>query len=107
VSPAAVLGGCPEKLTLRALVHNVGSLAAPAGIIVEFYEGTDDAAVPIATASTDGVLVPGGTRVVEVEIDAPAGPTDYRVVVDPSDVVPECGDAANNSATLLGAACPK
>ena len=99
------LTGCPDSVTLRARVRNVGNLGVAAGVPVTFYEGT--LAMPgatIGTAMTMVDLLPGASTV--VTMDAPLvgdPPYEFHVVVDDDgaggSIVEECRED-NNDAEL-------
>ncbi|GAB5546275.1 MAG: hypothetical protein SangKO_060350 [Sandaracinaceae bacterium] len=99
-----LLDGCPESATLRARITNEGSLGAPAGVQVSFYEGSPDMrGALLGTVPTTVPLLPGATTVVELADVALAGapPYAFTAVVDDdgSDVgaVTECDEDDNAS----------
>jgi hypothetical protein len=92
------------KHVLRARVANQGSLGVPAGIEVTFYEGTDATGTVLGTATTQQSLLPGGSTVVTLEVDAPQSAqdsADYFAVVDGGEsggTTVECDDSNNTDA---------
>jgi hypothetical protein len=105
VSLAVLVAGCPDEVTLRATVFNLGEAAAPAGVAVTFHLGVDAGAPELGVGATDVALAPGGSAVVELVTAAPDGPANYFADVDGDQQVVECLEA-NNGALVFGAACP-
>ena len=97
----AILEGCPERVTLRARVRNVGNLGAPAGVPVSFYRGPITAPGPlIGTVPTDVPLLPGASTAVTIEAPLEGDPPyTFHAVVDDdgsgAGVVAECNEGGN------------
>ena len=97
------LTGCPDSVTLRARVRNVGNLGVSAGVPVTFYEGT--LAMPggvIGTVSTAVDLLPGASTLVEIEAPLVGDPPyEFHVRVDDdgagASIVEECREDNNDS----------
>ena len=101
-----VLDGCPASALLRARITNEGSLGAPAGVPVSFYEGTPDArGALLGTVSTSVSLLPGATTVVELADVALSGEAPYAFVAVVDDdgtgagIIIEC-DEDDNAGTI-------
>ncbi len=101
---------CLDKLVLQATVWNKGAQGVLAGVEVAFYEGPDASGMLLGTAVTGKDLLPGGSETIELEVMAPAEPTDYYVEVDKASMgdgdVIECLED-NNSGKVTAAQCPK
>ncbi|HEY8376714.1 MAG TPA: FG-GAP-like repeat-containing protein, partial [Nannocystis sp.] len=72
VELAIGLGFCPQQLELIATVRNEGALGVPAGVVVDFYEGQDASGTLLASTTTVGPLLPGGSEKVHLLVPAPA-----------------------------------
>jgi hypothetical protein len=97
-----------SQLALRARVTNLGALGVPAGIAVEFHEGTSAADPIVGTGTTSIALLPGQSTQVVALVPAPTVDTDYFVVVDggsTTGTVVEC-DETNNDDGATDVACP-
>lgn len=101
VSLALGFDKCDDELVLIATVHNVGSVDAPAGFDVSFYEGTDNSGIKLATMPTSEPLTPGSSTDVVFAVFAPPmdEPRDYYV-----EIHDEC-DIDNNDAVVTDAVC--
>jgi CARDB/FG-GAP-like repeat len=102
---------CPDAITLRAHVKNLGSLGVAAGVSVDFYLGTDATGTLIQSAVTTQALLPGESQDVTVQFPT-AGqtpPFNFFVVVDggatSASKVNECNED-NNGAGTPQVACP-
>ncbi|MDC0668084.1 FG-GAP repeat domain-containing protein [Nannocystis radixulma] len=109
LSLAADVAQCPAEFVLVASIHNAGSLGAPAGVDVSFYEGLNDSGTLLGTVATSEAIVPGGSTQVTLAIAAPPAdmPANFFAVIDPGadgGVVQECLEN-NNDAILTQAAC--
>ncbi len=97
------LTGCPDNVTLRARVRNVGNLGVGAGVPVTFYNGP--LAMPgaaIGTVMTMVDLLPGASTVVEIEAPLVGDPpSEFHVRVDDDaaggSIVEECREDNNDS----------
>ena len=100
-------GSCPAALTLRVRIWNRGAALVAQGVPVAVYQGSGT--TPVAVANTTRAIIPGQSETVVVEVPAPPGPTDLRVVVNDDGTgqgfVGECR-AENNATVLRGARCP-
>ncbi|NUP14407.1 MAG: hypothetical protein HOW73_50905 [Polyangiaceae bacterium] len=103
---------CPNRIELRAIVQNAGSLGVPADVKVDFYEGGPIGnGTLIGSATTQNALLPGQFEVVTWLVDAEvSSPGDYYVVVDGTepeqpDSVNECLED-NNAAAVTDVKCP-
>ncbi len=112
VQLAIGLGNCPTELELIATVRNEGALGVPAGVVVDFYAGTDATGLLLGTGNTAKALLPGGSTKVKLLVPAPADDAtqDYYVEVDMASkgdgAVLECNEDNNGGQTTM-AACPK
>ncbi|MBZ5714870.1 FG-GAP repeat domain-containing protein [Nannocystis pusilla] len=109
LSLAADVAQCPAEFVLVATIHNEGSLGAPAGIDVRFYEGLNDSGALLGTVPTTEAIVPGGSTQVTLAVPAPPAdmPGNFFAVIDPGPdggVIQECLEN-NNDALLTQAAC--
>ena len=97
---------CPDALTLRARVKNLGSLGVPAGVGIDFYEGTPPAGTPVGGAVTKTALLPGASEVVEVSfpVASKTPPFSFFAIVDSASLVDECVED-NNGASAEGLQC--
>lgn len=97
------LTGCPDDVTLRARVRNVGNLGVSAGVPVTFYNAP--LAMPgaaIGTVMTTVDLLPGASTVVEIEAPLVGDPPfEFHVRVDDDaaggSIVEECREDNNDS----------
>ena len=101
---------CPGGILLRARVKNEGSLGVPAGVKVDFYEGTGAQGTPFAEAATTRALLPGESEVVPTTfpIAGKTPPFAFFVTVDGGSVqgvVQECLED-NNSSGAGSVVCP-
>ena len=96
-------GGCPGDLQVVATVRNRGDFAAPSGVTVTLYRGTDDSGELVSTESTAAALPPGGEVTLSWS-EASDMSSDYFVVVDSDDAVLEC-DETNGTASAVDVAC--
>jgi hypothetical protein len=103
------LDKCSAELVLQATIYNEGALGVPAGVLVSFYEGTDNTGMKLATLPTTEALLTGGSTTVKFTVDAPPqGQTkDYYVEVDQGNdgIINECLED-NNGALVSDAECP-
>lgn len=99
--------GCPTSLTLRATVHNVGSLGIEAGLLVEAFAGHDPSGTALGQATTKTALLPGQTEDVDlaVQVATLSPPYAFFVRVDGASAVDEC-DESNNGRGMDGVLCP-
>jgi hypothetical protein len=106
VSAGVSLSLCGSAIELLATVRNEGSLGAPAGITVTFYQGTDNTGTQIGSVVTTVPLLPGESETVSLLQTAPAAITDYYIEINATGavIVPEC-DTTNNGDGTLGY-CP-
>jgi hypothetical protein len=91
-----------NEIVLKARVSNIGALGVPAGVQVDFYEGTDTSGTFLGSGTTTESLLPGASTVVELTVPAPASATDYFVLVNAQGgalVVVECDDTNNTDLT--------
>ncbi|UCG71056.1 MAG: hypothetical protein JSV09_08690, partial [Thermoplasmata archaeon] len=90
-----------EIITIYAEVHNVGTITTPSDVLVRFYDG--DPAMggsQIGAEQNAGVIVSGGSSIVQVNWDTTgqAGDNEIVVVVDPGDSISEPENENNNKA---------
>ena len=110
-SLAVSLEECSEKLVLQATIYNEGALGVPAGINVQFYEGTDNQGMNLGSKVTNEALLTGGSTTVTWEVMAPppGQTTNYFVEVDyginNNGIIQECNND-NNGAVVTDAECP-
>lgn len=87
-----------EQLLIR--VGNAGSLFAPEGVVVRFYDGDPIPGNEIGSKATSVPLEPGEYEDVSISIgDGPIDLANVTVVVDPDDEIRECRED-NNSYTI-------
>ncbi len=91
---------------LQARVSNIGALGVPPGAVVTFYQGSDSSGTSLGSATTTEALLPGGSTVVTLAVQAPVADTDYYAEVDGTTAVTvaEC-DLANNDAQVTQVGC--
>jgi hypothetical protein len=101
---------CPDGITIRARVKNLGSLGVPAGVKVDFYLGPDATGTHLGTRLTTVPLLPGASERIDL-VWPVSGPPPYtfHVVVDgtagSSSAFDECNEG-NNDASTPAVACP-
>ena len=104
------LAGCPERVTLRARVSNLGSLGVLPGIPVSFYEGPPGAGgALLGTADTMAPLLPGASSIVELSVPLSGeAPFSFHAIVDRDGAsegeIAEC-DEDNNTGLLTDVDC--
>jgi hypothetical protein len=78
------LAGCPERVTLRARVSNLGSLGVLPGVPVSFYDGAPGTGgALLGTASTTVPLLPGASSIVELPVSLSGeAPFSFHAIVD-------------------------
>jgi len=98
---------CPDGLEIRARVKNKGSLGAPAGARVTFYEGTSAAGVKLGEGVTKKALLPGESEVVSLVVSTKIGSQSVYATVDggAASTLHEC-TSDNNGAGAGGVKCP-
>ncbi|MEM6789064.1 MAG: hypothetical protein AAF928_03960 [Myxococcota bacterium] len=89
---------CPNAIKLAAVVTNVGSSGAPAGIEIAFAR-VDVGPTVLGTVTTQTVILPGGSETLTFDFLNP--PDDVNLVfeatTDPADLVEECDDEDNTA----------
>lgn len=83
----ADLAGCPDALTIKARVDNIGARGVAAGVPVTFYAGEPgEGGAALGTAHTDQILLAGDGAWVELTVPEPpvgmTGTIRVHVVVD-------------------------
>jgi hypothetical protein len=99
---------CPDALTLRARVKNLGALGVGSGVKVDFYLGSDATGMLIGSGVTMKALLPGESDVVSVAftVAGQTPPFSFFVVVDGgASAINECRED-NNGASTPPIACP-
>ena len=95
-----------STVTLRATVLNDGNTEARE-VLVQFVDGTNNAATPIGEQQTIAVIPAGGSGIAEVSYDTaalsglPAGDRKIKVVVDPHNFIAEAKETDNTSEETL------
>jgi uncharacterized repeat protein (TIGR01451 family) len=89
-------------VTLRATVLNDGNTEARE-VLVQFVDGTNNAATPIGEQQTIEVIPAGGSGIAEVTYDTAGKPGDrkIKVVVDPHNFLAEPKESDNTSEETL------
>jgi hypothetical protein len=102
-----------EKFRATARIGNAGQALAPAGVVVEFYEGTPEEGQLLGTAQTTVILGPGQVEDVMLELGTvPDGFEDgstkltVRVVTDAL-LLPQGECNIENNLAILEEACKK
>ncbi len=80
----ADVSGCPDALSLRVTVTNIGAAGVPAGVPVAFYASVGDGGRTLLGVSrTLRVILPGGAEVVRLPLSpTPAALRDVRVRIE-------------------------
>lgn len=96
-----------ETVTLRATVLNDGNTEAR-DVLVQFVDGTNNAATPIGEQQTIAAIPAGGSGIAEVsyETSGKDGDRKIKVVVDPHNFVAEAKETDNTSEETLKVALP-
>lgn len=95
-----------DAVTVTVTVHNQGAAQA-ANVIVQLLDISDGESSPVGEAVTIPLLAPGSAAVVEIpyhRADAeplPSGERLLRVVVDPSNSIPETDETDNRATVTL------
>jgi hypothetical protein len=104
------LATCGTGLKLRAHVKNEGSVTAPAGIDVTFYQGTEPVGTVLSTAKTVAPLLPGGIEDVDFLVPGALDFSAYYVIADGNAAgvgfINECIEG-NNTGTSGLVSCSK
>jgi hypothetical protein len=104
------LATCGTGLKLRAHVKNEGSVTAPAGIDVTFYQGTAPTGVVLTSAKTVAPLLPGGIEDVDFVVPGALDFSAYYVIADGNAAgvgfINECIEG-NNTGTSGLVSCSK
>ncbi len=89
---------CPNVIKLAAVVTNVGSAGAPAGIEVAFAR-TDTGPTVLGTLTTQTNILPGGSETLVFDVMNPPADTllTYEATTDPNSLVEECNDDDNTA----------
>jgi hypothetical protein len=104
---------CPGPSALAATVRNIGQAAAPAGVVVGFYEGAPPGGTKLGQALTTQVLYPAESEIVVLQLVTPdpglvGGATLVYAKVDDTTVPHpswhEC-NTANDTSTPVSARC--